>query len=99
MDIAALVIEALKFIFPAYCANGAPVLGGGGKPMDFGRNFFDGKRILGAHKTFKGFFSGLGIGAGVGIIDCLLFGYPWLFALLTPLGALIGDLVGAFAKR
>jgi CDP-2,3-bis-(O-geranylgeranyl)-sn-glycerol synthase len=75
------------------------VLGGGGKPMDLGRNFFDGKRILGAHKTFKGFFFGLGIGVGVGIVDCLLFGYPWLFALLTPLGALVGDLVGAFAKR
>ncbi len=99
MEIGALIAEALKFIFPAYCANGAPVLGGGGRPMDFGRNFFDGKRILGAHKTIKGFFFGLGIGAGVGIIDCLLFGYPWLFALLTPLGALVGDLVGAFAKR
>jgi CDP-2,3-bis-(O-geranylgeranyl)-sn-glycerol synthase len=99
MEIAALIAEALKFIFPAYCANAAPVLGGGGKPMDLGRNFFDGKRILGAHKTFKGFFFGLGIGVGVGIVDCLLFGYPWLFALLTPLGALVGDLVGAFAKR
>jgi CDP-2,3-bis-(O-geranylgeranyl)-sn-glycerol synthase len=99
MEIATLIIEALKFIFPAYCANAAPVLGGGGKPMDFGKNFFDHKRIFGAHKTFRGFFVGLAIGAAVGILDCLLFGYPWLFAVLTPLGALLGDLAGAFLKR
>jgi CDP-2,3-bis-(O-geranylgeranyl)-sn-glycerol synthase len=99
MDIATLIGEALKFIFPAYCANGAPVLGGGGKPIDFGKNFFDGKRIFGANKTFRGFFFGLAIGAAVGVMDCLLFGYPWLFAVLTPLGALLGDLTGAFLKR
>ena len=99
MDIATLIVEALKFIFPAYCANGAPVLGGGGKPIDLERNFFDGKRIFGANKTFRGFFFGLAIGAAVGVMDCLLFGYPWLFAILTPLGALLGDLTGAFLKR
>jgi CDP-2,3-bis-(O-geranylgeranyl)-sn-glycerol synthase len=99
MDIATLIIEAFKFIFPAYCANGAPVLGGGGKPMDLGRNFIDGKRLFGTNKTFRGFFFGLGIGAGVGVVECLLFNYPWLFAVLTPLGALLGDLTGAFLKR
>jgi CDP-2,3-bis-(O-geranylgeranyl)-sn-glycerol synthase len=99
MDILTLIIQALKFIFPAYCANAAPVLGGGGTPIDFGKNFLDKKRIFGAHKTYKGLFFGLAIGIGVGIIDCILFGFPWLFALLTPLGALIGDLVGAFLKR
>jgi len=99
MDIAALVIAALEFIFPAYCANAAPVLGGGGKPMDFGKNFTDGKRIFGANKTFRGFFVGLSIGAVVGVMDCVAFGFPWLFAILTPLGALLGDLVGAFLKR
>jgi len=99
MDIAALVIAALEFIFPAYCANAAPVLGGGGKPMDFGKNFTDGKRIFGANKTFRGFFVGLAIGAAVGVMDCVAFGFPWLFALLTPIGALLGDLVGAFLKR
>ena len=99
MDITLLIVEALKFIFPAYCANAAPVLGGGGKPLDFGKNFFDGKRIFGANKTFRGFFFGLAIGAAVGVMDCLLFGFPWLFAVLTPLGALLGDLIGAFLKR
>jgi CDP-2,3-bis-(O-geranylgeranyl)-sn-glycerol synthase len=99
LDIVQLLISALTFIFPAYCANGAPVLGGGGAPMDFGRNFIDGRRIFGTNKTFRGFFVGLVIGIGVGLADCYLFGYPYLFAVLTPLGALLGDLAGAFLKR
>ncbi len=99
MNLATLVIEALKFIFPAYCANAAPVLGGGGLTMDFGKKFVDGKPIFGANKTFRGFFFGLTIGIGVGLVECLLFGYPLLFSVLTPLGALLGDLAGAFLKR
>jgi len=99
MEIALLIVEALKFIFPAYCANAAPVLAGGGTRMDFGKNFYDGKRVLGDNKTFRGFFFGLAIGVMVGLIDCLLFGFPILFSLLTPLGALFGDLAGAFIKR
>jgi len=99
MDIVTLIVAALKFIFPAYCANGAPVLGGGGRTIDSGKKLFDGKPIFGANKTFRGFFFGIAIGTGVGIVECLLFGYPWLFSVLTPLGALLGDLAGAFLKR
>lgn len=99
MEIATIIIEALKFIFPAYCANGAPVIGGGGSPLDFGKNFFDGKRIFGNNKTFRGFFFGLAIGIGVGFVEYLLFNYPLLFCFLSPLGALLGDLTGAFLKR
>jgi CDP-2,3-bis-(O-geranylgeranyl)-sn-glycerol synthase len=102
MDLTLLIIEALKFIFPAYCANAAPVLAGGGTRMDFGRNFVDGKRIFGNNKTFRGFFFGWGVGFGVGIVEGLVFGfqnYPVLFSLLIPLGALLGDLTGAFIKR
>jgi CDP-2,3-bis-(O-geranylgeranyl)-sn-glycerol synthase len=99
MDIATLIVEALKFIFPAYCANGAPVLAGGGLPMDFGKNFVDGKRVFGSNKTFRGFFFGLAVGVGVGLIEWMLFDYPLLFSLLSPLGALLGDLTAAFLKR
>ncbi|MCJ7560183.1 CDP-archaeol synthase, partial [Candidatus Bathyarchaeota archaeon] len=76
MEIAILIVEALKFIFPAYCANAAPVIAGGGRPMDFGKTFFDGKPIFGKNKTFKGFFFGLVIGVAVGLVECALFGYP-----------------------
>jgi CDP-2,3-bis-(O-geranylgeranyl)-sn-glycerol synthase len=99
MDIVILIVEALKFIFPAYCANAAPVLAGGGLPMDFGKNFFDGKRIFGKNKTFRGFFFGLAIGVMVGLVEWVLFDYPFLFSLLSPLGALLGDLTAAFLKR
>ena len=73
MDVALIIVEALKFIFPAYCANGTPVLAGG-----------------------------WGVGIGVGLIEGMVFGFnnfPVLFALLIPLGALLGDLTGAFIKR
>jgi CDP-2,3-bis-(O-geranylgeranyl)-sn-glycerol synthase len=102
MDIALIIIEALKFIFPAYCANGTPVLAGGGTRMDFGKNFIDGKRIFGNNKTFRGFFFGWGVGFAVGLMEGFAFGFqnfPVWFSLLIPLGALLGDLTGAFIKR
>jgi CDP-2,3-bis-(O-geranylgeranyl)-sn-glycerol synthase len=99
MDLAALVVESVKLIFPAYCANAAPVLAGGGSPMDFGKNFVDGRRVFGKNKTFRGFFFGLAIGIFVGAVEVVLFDYPLLFAVLSPLGALFGDLAGAFLKR
>jgi len=99
MEIILLVANALKFVFPAYCANATPVLAGGGTKMDFGKNFFDGKRVFGNNKTFRGFFFGLAIGILVGSMDALTFHFPILFIVLIPLGALLGDLAGAFLKR
>jgi CDP-2,3-bis-(O-geranylgeranyl)-sn-glycerol synthase len=67
--------------------------------LDFGKNFVDGRRIFGKNKTFRGFFFGLAIGVMVGLAETFLFGYPLLFSILSPLGALLGDLTGAFLKR
>jgi len=98
--LAHLALEALKFIFPAYCANAAPVLFGGGLPLDFGRNFYDGRPIFGKNKTFRGFFFGLAVGTTVGVMESILLAeYPLYFGFLLSLGALIGDLAGAFLKR
>ncbi|NLB75208.1 MAG: CDP-2,3-bis-(O-geranylgeranyl)-sn-glycerol synthase [Crenarchaeota archaeon] len=102
MDIALLIAEALKFIFPAYCANATPVLAGGGKKIDLGKNFVDNKRVFGNNKTFRGFFFGWIVGFSVGLVEGLFFGfdkYPVLFSLLIPFGALLGDLFAAFIKR
>lgn len=100
MEVSLLIVEALKFIFPVYCANAVPVLAGGGQSMDFGRKFLDGKPIFGKNKTFRGFFFGLAVGSGVGLLESLVFqGYPVVFGLLLSLGALLGDLTGAFVKR
>jgi CDP-2,3-bis-(O-geranylgeranyl)-sn-glycerol synthase len=106
IDIAA----AMWFIFPAYCANAAPVIFGGGKPMDFGKNFFDGKPFLGAHKTFRGFFAGIIMGTLVGLVQTVLFEhvlvqyspqfqYSIQLGFVLSLGALTGDLVESFIKR
>jgi CDP-2,3-bis-(O-geranylgeranyl)-sn-glycerol synthase len=99
MEIVKLVAEALKFIFPAYCANAIPVLAGGGLPIDLGRKMRDGKPIFGKNKTLRGFFAGLVIGTLVGLVESIVFSYPVPFGLVTTLGALVGDLAGAFLKR
>ena len=99
MDIARLVIEAIEFIFPAYCANAVPVIAGGGLAIDLGRNFFDGKPIFGKNKTFRGFVAGLAVGTVAGLAESYLINYAITFGFLVSLGALMGDLTGAFLKR
>jgi len=93
------VANALLFIFPAYCANAAPVIFGGGFPIDGGRTFLDGKPIFGSHKTFRGFFSGLVVGTLVGFVQGTLFQYNVLLGFALSIGALVGDLLGSFFKR
>jgi len=61
-----IVIQALWLILPAYAANGAAVLVGGGTPIDFGKKWRDGKRILGDGKTWRGLFLGSLVGTIVG---------------------------------
>jgi CDP-2,3-bis-(O-geranylgeranyl)-sn-glycerol synthase len=98
MDIA----YALYFIFPAYCANAAPVIFGGGRPIDANRTFIDGKPILGSHKTVRGFFAGLIVGTLVSFVQNTV--YPLyqsnpLLGFALSLGALIGDVFDSFIKR
>ncbi len=99
MEIMTLVIEALIFMFPAYCANAIPVIFGGGPSIDFGRSFIDGRPFLGRNKTFLGFFSGLLIGTVVGLLESAVFDYPLNFGLILSFGALTGDLASSFLKR
>lgn len=104
------IATALWFILPAYCANAAPVIFGGGQPMDFGKMFFDGKPFLGSHKTFRGFFAGIIVGTLVGLLQTLIFEqflfqygaqfrYTVFLGFILSLGALIGDLIESFIKR
>jgi len=95
-----LVIDALVFIFPAYCANAVPVIFGGGRPLDGGHLFLDGKPIFGSHKTVRGFISGLVVGTLVGVgLSLLNIDYSVLLGFAVSLGALLGDLTEAFVKR
>jgi len=95
--------NAIYYILPAYFANAAPTVFRGKKPIDFNRNFIDGKPIFGAHKTIRGFVSGIIVGLIVTIIQKIISlptaGTSLTIGLLLTLGALIGDLTGAFIKR
>ena len=103
------IAAAMWFIFPAYCANAAPVIFGGGPQMDFGKKFWDNKPILGSHKTFRGFLAGIIIGPLVGLVQTVIFqnylthypqfSYSILLGFMLSLGALTGDLIESFAKR
>jgi CDP-2,3-bis-(O-geranylgeranyl)-sn-glycerol synthase len=70
-------------MLPVYMANNFATLLGGGRPLDFGSNFFDGKRTLGDNKTAKGFF--LGTLGGIAVASLQIIVVSWL----TPY---VGDL-------
>ncbi|WP_265582583.1 CDP-2,3-bis-(O-geranylgeranyl)-sn-glycerol synthase [Methanofollis aquaemaris] len=93
---------------PAYVPNSAAAALGGGTPVDLGKNWRDGRRILGDGKTFRGFFLGVAAGIAVGLIQIVLretFGWSSLpehtFVTVTLLaaGALLGDMAKSFFKR
>jgi len=76
--------------------------------MDFSRNFFDGRPLFGAGKTFEGFSLGVFLGAATGFLQSLLqnfyslgvlFQISPLYGALIGFGALFGDLAGSFVKR
>ena len=60
------IIESFWLIIPAYIANASALLVGGKTPIDLGKNWKDGKRILGNGKTWNGLITGgfIGITAG-----------------------------------
>jgi CDP-2,3-bis-(O-geranylgeranyl)-sn-glycerol synthase len=104
------IAVAMWFIFPAYCANAAPVIFGGGAPIDFGKKFMDNKPILGSHKTIRGFLAGIIIGTLVGLVQTLIyenylfpygvdFEYSLILGFMLSVGALTGDLIESFIKR
>jgi CDP-2,3-bis-(O-geranylgeranyl)-sn-glycerol synthase len=93
MDLMSMFL-AIWYILPTYFANMAPVVFGGGSPIDRGRNWIDGRRILGDHKTFRGLISGIIVGTTIGIIQLR----PIQGVLLST-GAMVGDLIGSFIKR
>lgn len=94
-----LIIYPIAYIFPAYAANGAPILfGGRGGPLDMGKKI-KGKRIFGDNKTVMGTISGLLAGIAVGAIEYPFLNYMLPVAALLALGAIAGDLIGSFIKR
>jgi CDP-2,3-bis-(O-geranylgeranyl)-sn-glycerol synthase len=102
------VADALWLMFPAYVANSSAVLFAGTLPIDLGKKFSDGRRILGPGKTFRGLIGGTMTGVTVGVIQQALrmhtqLGVPSfdpIFVVITlSFGALLGDIVKSFFKR
>lgn len=79
-DWTSMLMFALLFIVPAYLANAGMVFTGGGAPIDAGKMWRDGRRILGDHKTWNGLLKGplyVGIPISFGIF--VLFLILWQF--------------------
>jgi CDP-2,3-bis-(O-geranylgeranyl)-sn-glycerol synthase len=95
------LLSLFAFILPAYVANSTPVIFGGGTPVDFGKNAWDGRRTLGDGKTWRGFVAGLAFGTLAGIAEYGLTGNASFIAagFLLSYGTLCGDLAGSFMKR
>ena len=62
------VLGAIYFMLPAYVANLSGLAFGGGEPIDGGKDFHDGSRLIGNGVTWKGFRNGTILGTVVGII-------------------------------
>ena len=93
------ITAALLFIGPSYVANAAPLIFGRGTPIDGGHNFRDGRPILGSHKTFRGLIAGIFAGTIFGIVETPFGPQMPLAGFLMGIGAVLGDLLGAFLKR
>jgi CDP-2,3-bis-(O-geranylgeranyl)-sn-glycerol synthase len=103
MDFVSLIL----FLIPIYIANAIPVVLGGGKPLDFGAKWSDGKPLFGNGKTIRGFIAGVFGGTLTGIIISQYYLLPFfnsielqivgMFSL--SLGTMIGDAGGSFVKR
>ncbi|MCX8205882.1 MAG: CDP-2,3-bis-(O-geranylgeranyl)-sn-glycerol synthase [Candidatus Micrarchaeota archaeon] len=91
----------LLFIIPPYVANAAPVVLGGGPAVDFGANAWDGKRVLGDGKTWRGLLAGVCTGVLAGAALSYWLSAPWMLVMGISAsgGAMLGDLAGSFIKR
>jgi CDP-2,3-bis-(O-geranylgeranyl)-sn-glycerol synthase len=113
MDILTIIAQSFWFIAPAYATNAFPPLLKGKKPLDFGRTF-RGKRVFGDGKTIEGTIGGIVFGVFFGClqlyfqpsipyqIEGVILNLPQLtlpLIVLLGVGAVFGDVFGAFLKR
>lgn len=109
-----IFVEAIWLILPAYAANGLVPFFKGKHPVDFNKNFFDGRPILGAGKSWEGLLAGSVIGIIIAFIQIIAFPYlPFgispvqlniipmslMLGFLFGFGAIAGDMVASFFKR
>ena len=110
MGVFETVVIALWAMLPAYVPNNAAVLAGGGRPIDGGRTW-NGRRLLGDGKTWRGTAMGILAGALLGLalnavepsvsdlLGVSLPTFPAPILLALPAGAMLGDIAASFLKR
>ena len=103
-----LLLNFVVTYLPAMAANGAPVAllaGRKGTPIDMGRTFVDGRRVLGDGKTFEGLLVGLAAGTITALVVAALVSPALemqtvvLTGFVSSAGAMFGDLAKSFFKR
>ena len=91
----------LQLLLLIVIANGTPVVAAalcgawGARPVDGGRRWVDGRRLLGDAKTWRGMALAL-LAAGFGAV---LLGLPALVGVIIGVAAMLGDLLSSFVKR
>jgi CDP-2,3-bis-(O-geranylgeranyl)-sn-glycerol synthase len=101
------LVSAVWLMLPAYVPNSAAATLGGGRPIDGGRSWRDGRRVFGEGKTWRGLIGGVLAGVAVGGAGIWIQAVAgWPIPSHTPLtvctfaaGALLGDLGKSFLKR
>lgn len=94
-----IVLSSIYFFLPAYAANTFACILGHGRPVDLGKNFVDGNRILGDGVTIRGSAAGVVSGTAAAFIMQYYGGYSLLTGILLSAGAVTGDAAGSFIKR
>jgi CDP-2,3-bis-(O-geranylgeranyl)-sn-glycerol synthase len=100
-----MYLLALYIAFPAFIANILPVIAAHQRMLPILSGPVH-ERLLGSHKTWRGFIVGT-VGGGVAaLVQWFVFAphlpsmwYALLFGLVAGFGALLGDAVKSFVKR
>jgi len=82
-------------------ANASPLLVNGRCRIDFGKNFVDGRPLLGKNKTWEGLTVGVYMGSITALALSIILNDFSLFlvGLGASFSALMGDMAGSFIKR
>ena len=97
------VLGAVYFMLPAYVANLSGLAFGGGTPVEGGKDYKDGRRLIGNGVTWKGLQNGTILGTLVGVVLGMIGTFFGDLSVLTGgiidlhvYGSVIGGLILGF---